>query len=554
MISEKLKIHKMSYLLVLLVILVPITLIQQAQSLDKEEISPHASKLRVATRHDSSIYNKMAAAFASSSLGNSVGITSASDLRFYAPTTYDGFYRHMTDSNFGVSIGWGGGPTLFNTLINDDAISPITNPTVVSLLESVVPNNISGATTRSYNSQNQLLWAASALSSFGFTVNLDVLAQRNLPKPTTWEELASPNFFTSQSIPNVGLGNAPDTTSNTRIYQILIQKFGWEKAFAIMTGMAGNGKIYGGSVETRSSVIQGETAVAMTIDFYGLIAMQENPRTEYIVPENASIVNGDPIALAKAPPHPEAANAFLRFVFSQEGQAILLDKKINRLPIRADAFDTDIGRTRSDIKALYTKTLENQGIQFDEELATATYESTRYHFESMITNVHPQLVQTWAALASDYKKERWSPHNEQRWEELFLAFGKPEITIERAKEITSAIGTNANVRRSNQSEWEQAAIDKFRAVNDMRDDPFSFPMTTSSLTSESSSGTGESMSSSSVEITSTTSIIPSSPTTSSSSDLGNTFRVSVFFLAPVVAVAMLSFISYILKKRVKKGL
>ena len=390
-------------------ILVPITITQQVQSFEKEGISPHVTKLAIATRHDSTIYNKMANAFASSSLGNSVGITSASELRFYAPTTYDGFYRHMTDSNLRVSIGWGGGPTLFNTLVNADAISPITDSTVKSLIESVVPNDISGAKTRLYNDQNQLLWAASALSSFGFTVNLDVLEQRNLPKPTTWEELASPNFFTSQSIPNVGLGNAPDTTSNTRIYQILIQKFGWEKAFALMTGMAGNGKIYGGSVETRSSVIQGETAVAMTIDFYGLIAMQENPRTEYIVPENASIVNGDPIALAKNPTHPEAANAFLRFVFSQAGQAILLDEKINRLPIREDAFDTDIGRTRSDIKALYTKTLANQGIQFDEELATATYEATRYHFESMITNVHTQLVQTWSVLASDYKKRQMEP-------------------------------------------------------------------------------------------------------------------------------------------------
>ena len=149
------------------------------------------------------------------------------------------------------------------------------------------------------------------------------------------------------------------------------------------------------------------------------------------------------------------------------------------------------------------------------------------------------------------KNDRWSPHNEQRWEELFLAFGRPAITIDKAKEITSDIGTNANIRRSSQSEWEQAAIDKFRAVNDMRDDPFSFP-TTSEPTS--SSGTGEGMSSLSqpTDNTGSTSTSSTSSTMSSSFDSGTTIKVSVFFVPSFVAIVLVSFIIYTLKKKIKK--
>ena len=71
---------------------------------------------------------------------------------------------------------------------------------------------------------NNLKWVAAAISSFGFTVNNKTLDQRNLPFPTTWEDLASPEFFTSIAQNNIAMGNAPDTTSNTRIYQIILQK------------------------------------------------------------------------------------------------------------------------------------------------------------------------------------------------------------------------------------------------------------------------------------------------------------------------------------------
>lgn len=420
--------------------------------------------LKIATRHDSIIYTAFAEEFAKSSFGQSVGITSSSQVQFLTPTTFDSFFKAMTDPTFEVSLGWGGGPTLFNSLIEEGAISPITDATTVQAINDAVADTLAGADMKRFNeTTGEILWAANAISSFGFTVNHDVLEARNLTVPRTWEDLASPDFFTNLAEPNVGLGNAPDTTSNTRIYQIILQRFGWDKGWEIIYQMAANGKIFGGSVETRSSVIEGEVAAAMTIDFYGVIAMQENPRTEYIVPENASIVNGDPIAMAKNPANPEAANAFLQFLFSKEGQSIWLRENINRLPVRADAFDTPIGQQRPDIADLYNKTLSNQGIVFNESLALSLEEPMRFHFEATITDVHSKLRNTWNLMIQGLRNGNLT---EAQFEEYRKEFTKPAMTMEDAIAINSEFLSSQSFQRDKKKEWRDFANAKLDAISE----------------------------------------------------------------------------------------
>ena len=62
-----------------------------------------------------------------------------------------------------------------------------------------VSDSIAGAEMKKYDN-NDLKWVANAISSFGFTVNNETLKARNLPFPTKWEDLASPNFFTIKVI------------------------------------------------------------------------------------------------------------------------------------------------------------------------------------------------------------------------------------------------------------------------------------------------------------------------------------------------------------------
>ena len=460
--------------LLLLLLLIPSLNMQVAVGENKEELIPRTNattKLGIASRHDSAIIDLFLSQFVKSDYAADVGITSVDEISVYTPTTFESFSRAMTSSVFEVDIGWGGGPTLFNNLAAEGSILPITNTSVLSTINAALPDVIAGAEMKSYDDNDDMIWAANAISSFGFTVNHNELESRGLPMPTTWEDLASPEFFTSVSQPNIGLGNAPDTTSNTRIYQIILQKFGWERGWQVIYDMAANGKVYGGSVETRASVISGETAVAMTIDFYGLIAMSENPATEYIVPANGSIVNGDPISYSKNPPHMDAANAFIEFVFSPEGQGYWLDTKINRMPIREDAFDTAYAQKRDDIDLLhdlYLTTLSNEGIVFDEDLALSLEETMRYHFEATITNVHTKLKSTWGDIMNTYKGGGFS---DNRLDQINDIFGQPAITQEEAISFEHNITSDAAFRVTKQGEWAETVSSNFDRAEEMITEP-----------------------------------------------------------------------------------
>ena len=64
---------------------------------DNQKLDPNAlNDLVIATRHDSTIYLKYAEYFAQSALGASVGITSANQISFVAPTTYAAFETALT--------------------------------------------------------------------------------------------------------------------------------------------------------------------------------------------------------------------------------------------------------------------------------------------------------------------------------------------------------------------------------------------------------------------------------------------------------------------------
>lgn len=412
--------------------------------------------LKIATRHDAVIYNRFAEEFVKSQYGIDAGITNVNQISFYAPTTYDAFARALDNDAIRADVAWGGGPTLFNALASDGYIAPITDSDLLTMFNTSIPDELAGAAMKKYSS-DKLIWVANAISSFGFTVNHDVLAARGLPTPKTWDDLASPDFFTNLAQANIAMGNAPDTTSNTRIYQIILQKYGWEKGWEILYQMAANGKIFGGSVETRAAVITGETAVSLTIDFYGIIAMAANAATEYIVPANGSIVNGDPMALGSKSTNTVAGKAFMQFAFSQEGQAIWLEKGINRLPIRYDAFNTTTGQTRSDIKSLYDKTIANQGIDFDEDLASSLEEPMRYHFESTITDVHSKLRNAWNTIIVALNQ---SKINETQFNELRLMMDKPAMTMAEAQELNPNF-TDQAVQRDAQNKWIEAANTKF---------------------------------------------------------------------------------------------
>ncbi|UJG44769.1 MAG: ABC transporter substrate-binding protein [Candidatus Heimdallarchaeum endolithica] len=418
--------------------------------------------LTVVTRHDVTITNEFKEKFLATEEAQNLGIT---DIDFKSVSTDDGWRSLLIDASKGVDVAWGGGPALFSTMANYKALKPMDDADLVNYLNETVPDRIAGASMKWWDEDDNLLFVASAISSFGFTVNHQFLSDKGLPVPHTWEELASPEFYVSPDVRAISMGDPPETTSNTRIYQIILQAFGWEKGWEIITKMAANAGIYPGSVDTRAAVINGEVGVGMTIDFYGVIAMRENPDCEYIIPEGQSIVNGDPIALGANVDDYEAAKAFIKFVESPEGQSVWFTEGLDRLPVLESAFHTPAGQTENGqaLYALYNETLDNEGITFDEELAVSNLDTTIYYFHETITSNHDLLREAWGSMVLRLKSGNIT---QEKFEELSEQLTEVGMTLNESIDWNDDFQTDPSFASTKRSEWKNFAKQKYNAIID----------------------------------------------------------------------------------------
>jgi ABC-type Fe3+ transport system substrate-binding protein len=351
--------------------------------------------LKILTRHDVAIHNVFEPAFLNTQYAKDHNIVNIDWL-----TPDSSFWDDLIRQN-GADICWGGGPTIFDQLMRDDYLRPLTS-TLMQTVAARVPDELAGADMKRYDG-GDLMWIAAAISSFGFTVDHDFMDTHSLPIPTNWTDLAKPIYGSLlPTIPTIGIGNAPDTTSNTRIYEIMTQGLGWNEGWINMARIAGSSNIYGGSVDVQLAVRTGEVGIGMTIDFYGFQNQKLNPSNEYILPEDQTIINGDPIAIPSTSPHPNHAEAFLDFVLSVEGQLLWLDESILRMPVLEEVFWDP---RASDATALYesfNKTTATTGIDFNDSLSLETNTAFIFYHEAVFKNSHTELIQCWTEMLDLY--------------------------------------------------------------------------------------------------------------------------------------------------------
>ncbi|MEM3832478.1 MAG: ABC transporter substrate-binding protein [Thermoprotei archaeon] len=412
--------------------------------------------LVIITRHDTTIQDATKKMFLQSDIAKKFNIV---DLKFLPVAA--GLWKDYISSG-GVDVAWGGGPTLFDTILSMNLLAPITDNNTLNVI-SQIPNTIGGVPMKRFNDKGQIMWVAAAISSFGFTVNNDKLQAYKLPKPSKWSDLASDVYGELLPIPTIGVANPLASTSNTRIYEIILQAYGWTDGWKILTLMAANAKIYDTSDAVRDAVITGDVPVGITIDFYGYNAMFQNPKTEYIIPTNESIINGDPIALVKGAPHAAAAQAFIAWVLSAEGQKLWLNPNINRMPANPAVFRTPEGQQRQDLYKLYNMTIANRGIDFNDTRALVTEYAMMNYFKSVLIDANTELKQAWSAVLSLKDK------NPQKYQELkeklttLLQFKDPitgnmvSFTESYAASINNRLQTDTSFLNQITSTWRDAA-------------------------------------------------------------------------------------------------
>jgi len=425
---------------------------------------PTNVELIVLTRHDTTIQSLAKEYFLKSEIAKEYHITNIRFIKATESQWVEFIKRGVAD------VGWGGGPTLFDTLYTEGYLAPITDEKILSLLGKNISETIAGMPMVRKDKDGKVYWIAAALSSFGFTENKAALKKWGLPEPKKWEDIASEAW--ARDPPQYGIADPTRSTSNTRIYQIILQAFGWDKGWRILTLIAANSRIYDASDAVREAVIAGDIAAGNTIDFYGYTAMQLNPDCVYIIPEGESIINGDPIALLKSSKHPEAAQAFIYWVLT-EGQKIWLNKDVNRLPVNPSIFNTPEGQKRPDLRTAYYLALHTRGIQFNDTEALETIYAMQQYFKATLVDTNEELHQAWMAIVNAHKSGKIDDQTFERLKDELTApiqFKDPEtgqtvtFTEEYAKKINEKILNDPTFKDTIMQEWRDAAKAKYEKV------------------------------------------------------------------------------------------
>jgi ABC-type Fe3+ transport system substrate-binding protein len=353
--------------------------------------------ITILTRHDTAIQSAYTDAFLATDFAIENGIT---EIKW--KTQGPGYWPEVMAAG-GVDVLWGGGPTLFDQMEEHSYLMPLTSTTMQAAVDGI-PDEIAGADMKRYNAQSEPIWVAAAISTFGFTVNHDFLQDNSLPVPNNWTHLAQPVWGSLLPTATIAMGNAPTTTSNTRIYEIISQGMGWDQGWITMARMAGSSNMYQSSVDTQAAVENRQVGVAMSIDFYGYSTMARYEDCEYIIPEGESIVNGDPIALSYDTEKQELAEGFIEYVLSIEGQKVWFTEGVGRMPVLEEVFDSDIDTTLNVtlMYEMFNLTKANVGIDFDDSLSVQVNSAFILYFDSVFNDAHDKLETTWKALVDAY--------------------------------------------------------------------------------------------------------------------------------------------------------
>ncbi|MDG1860883.1 MAG: extracellular solute-binding protein, partial [SAR324 cluster bacterium] len=215
-----------------------------------------------------------------------------------------------------------------------------------------------------------------AASGYGIMWNTRYLKAKKLPVPARWADLAKPVYNG-----HVGM-SAPSRSGTTHLtVETLLQGEGWENGWALWKAIAGNFKtVTARSFGVPDGVNSGQFGLGVVIDFFGLSSQASGFPVDFLYPPVTTLVPAN-IAIVKGAPNRPAAAAFIEFLLSVEGQEVLLDPKIRRLPVNPDTY----AKAPADFPNPFKDKTLGAAVKFDLMLSKNRYNVINSMFDVMIT-------------------------------------------------------------------------------------------------------------------------------------------------------------------------
>lgn len=250
---------------------------------------------------------------------------------------------------------------------------------------SGIPERIGGQPTHDADGR----YFGFAVSGYGIMYNTRYIRANRLPAPREWADLKNPVYQN-----HIGI-SAPSRSGTTHLtIETILQGEGWVPGWALLMEIAGNyAQVSDRSFGVPDAVNSGQYGIGIVIDFFGLSAKASGFPVEFVYPTVTTLVPAN-IGVIEGASNPNAARAFVQFLLSPEGQAVLLNPRVMRLPVRPEAY----ANAPPEFPNPFTNPNLGARVRFDSGVSESRYELLNSLFDRLITFRLRELTDAWKAV------------------------------------------------------------------------------------------------------------------------------------------------------------
>ena len=162
-------------------------------------------------------------------------------------------------------------------------------------------------------------WSGYSMCVVEITANKDILAQKKLPMPTSWADLAKPEYKGEVLL-------STPAVSGTFYFMVaeILQQFGPEKGWKLLEAIDANVPYYAkrGS-EPANKASAGEVAIAVAPFDSGMKLRAQGFPLEAVLPSDGTPWYFSPVAIFKNARNLPEAQAFVDWILSEKGQSVI---------------------------------------------------------------------------------------------------------------------------------------------------------------------------------------------------------------------------------------
>jgi iron(III) transport system substrate-binding protein len=167
----------------------------------------------------------------------------------------------------------------------------------------------------------------------GISYNPDVLAQKGMPVPACWRDLANPAYKGEIQVSN-------PQSSGTAYTQLatLVQLFGEDEAFKLLAEIGANVNQYTKSGSAPSKAVgRGETGIAIGFMHDMVNLKKQGFPLEIVSPCEGTGYELGAVSIIKGTPHFDAAKKWVEYVITADAQSAGLEAGVYNIPSNPDA-------------------------------------------------------------------------------------------------------------------------------------------------------------------------------------------------------------------------